>query len=576
MFLNVKKICFSQVLFLLVFSLNCIAQNSAAHDALISVERIWDRAAHNAFTSLIEFDGKMYCAFRESNGHVSDINGTIRVIASDDAQNWYSIAHIFEVGIDLRDPQLSITPDHRIMLNIAGSVYSDNKLVSMTPKVSFSNSKGEAFSMPQNIFLDPKVKTGMDWLWRATWHNGKTYAGVYQPSKKKSVQLVMSDDGIHYDFVTTFDITDGNETTLRFKKNNDMVAVVRRSGTKNGAIGLSAPPYKNWSWNALETPLGGPDLILLENNLMLCATREHMANDNTRTIISKVSLDGETTKLLTLPSAGDCSYAGFLKRDNDLFVSYYSSHEEKTAIYLARIADLKNAYTSFERVPEPYIYYDAKGTVKLAGKDEKTKIKYTLNGSIPSHSNGVLYKGPIQISSTKLLRAIGLKSKVPSSRIISQSIGSDIVQKAVQIDGNLQNGLKYEYFKGKVNSTLDIRTLQKVKVGKVRNISISPKIHSINFAFVFKGHIKVPQDGTHTFYLSSNDGSQFYLNDKLVINNDGAHNTKEESITVSLKKGLHKLNIHYFQLGGNANLKLEWSSDSFEKIEIPPTVFFHE
>jgi hypothetical protein len=36
------------------------SQNTPEHDAIISVERIWDRAAHNAFTSLIEFDGKMY------------------------------------------------------------------------------------------------------------------------------------------------------------------------------------------------------------------------------------------------------------------------------------------------------------------------------------------------------------------------------------------------------------------------------------------------------------------------------------------------------------------------------------
>ena len=41
--------------------------------------------------------------------------------------------------------------------------------------------------------------------------------------------------------------------------------------------------------------------------------------------------------VLTLPSGGDTSYAGMVWHDGLLWVSYYSSHEGKTAIYLARV-----------------------------------------------------------------------------------------------------------------------------------------------------------------------------------------------------------------------------------------------
>ncbi|MEO9894096.1 hypothetical protein [Aurantibacter sp.] len=319
------------------------AQNTPEREAILSVERIWDRGAHNAFTSLIDFNGTLYCAFRESNGHVNDSNGSIRVIASEDGQNWKSVAHLFEQGIDFRDPQLSITPDNKIMLNIGGSVYTEGKLTSMSPKVSFSNSEGNSFSKAANVNLDSEIKTGTDWLWRATWHNGKVYAGVYQPKKEKSVQLMVSDDGIDYKFITTFDVIEGNETTLRFNNKNEMIAVVRRGSRYNGAIGISAPPYNKWNWNDLEKRLGGPDLMLLENNVMLCATREYLPN-KAQTIISKVELNGKTTKLITLPSEGDCSYPGLLMKDDILFMSYYSSHEDKTAIYLAKIAYLKSIF----------------------------------------------------------------------------------------------------------------------------------------------------------------------------------------------------------------------------------------
>ena len=43
------------------------------------------------------------------------------------------------------------------------------------------------------------------------------------------------------------------------------------------------------------------------------------------------------TESLRLPSGGDTSYAGLVWHDKLLWISYYSSHEGKTAIYLARV-----------------------------------------------------------------------------------------------------------------------------------------------------------------------------------------------------------------------------------------------
>ena len=41
---------------------------------------------------------------------------------------------------------------------------------------------------------------------------------------------------------------------------------------------------------------------------------------------------------LTLPSGGDNSYPGLVWHEGTLWMSYYSSHEAKTSIYLAEIA----------------------------------------------------------------------------------------------------------------------------------------------------------------------------------------------------------------------------------------------
>ena len=46
---------------------------------------------------------------------------------------------------------------------------------------------------------------------------------------------------------------------------------------------------------------------------------------------------GRLTEFLKLPSGGDCSYPGLVLHEGLLWVSYYSSHEGKTSIYLAKV-----------------------------------------------------------------------------------------------------------------------------------------------------------------------------------------------------------------------------------------------
>ncbi len=308
--------------------------------AVISVERIWDRAAHNAFTDIIWFKGKLYCCFREGSGHVPGLNGTIRVIASDDGQNWYSVAHLEEQGVDLRDPKLSITPDGRIMVLMGGSVYSGSQRVSMAPRIAFSNTRGTDFSQSRRILIDEMIRSEHDWLWRVTWHKDTGYGVLYQAAGDSSaVHLISTIDGIGYSHITTFQL-DGrpNETTLRFLPDDTMIALVRREeGDRRGMIGRSAPPYKEWSWAKLPRRLGGPNFIRLPDGSLLCGTRDYRQEDAYSTLLGFIDISGQFEDLFRLPSGGDTSYPGFARHDDTLYVSYYASHEGKSAIYLAKL-----------------------------------------------------------------------------------------------------------------------------------------------------------------------------------------------------------------------------------------------
>ncbi len=308
--------------------------------AVVSVERIWDRAGHNAFTDLIEWEGRLYCCFREGSGHVPGLNGTVRIIATGDGANWESVALLEEKDVDLRDPKLSVTPDGRLMVVMGGSYYKGRQLLKREGRVSFCCRDEGTFSRPVPVVIDAAIRTGTDWLWRVTWHEGKGYGVVYQPvSAKWGIHLVVTGDGIAYTRVAAFDLPGKpNETTLRFLPDGSMVALVRREGEdRRGFLGKSLPPYKDWSWIPIDRRLGGPNFVVLPGGRLLGGTRSHGSDGKTFTSLVRLGTDGQCSEVLVLPSGGDTSYPGLVIRDDRLLVSYYSSHEGKTAIYLATL-----------------------------------------------------------------------------------------------------------------------------------------------------------------------------------------------------------------------------------------------
>ena len=309
------------------------AAQPAPAPALVSVARIWDGGGHNAFTDLIRWHNRWYCTFREGDAHVGG-NGRIRVLVSGDGDTWTSAALVGESGIDLRDPKLSIAPEDRLMIVAGGSVYEGTRYVGRQPRVMFS-SDGSTWSAPQRILAEG------DWLWRVTWHGGRAYGVTYRTESGSSSEwtatLVSSRDGRAFVPVTTLAVPDRpNETTLRFMPDGEMVALVRReAGNRFAWVGRSRAPYTTWTWRATSQQIGGPNFIRLPDGELWASGRSYPGGP--KTIVARLALDGGYEPALTLPSGGDTSYAGMVWHDGLLWLSYYASHEGKTAIYLARV-----------------------------------------------------------------------------------------------------------------------------------------------------------------------------------------------------------------------------------------------
>jgi len=306
---------------------------------VVQVNKIWDKAPHSAFTDLVRWNDRFYCAFREGRGHVST-DGKIRIIESKDANLWESAALVTLAGYDLRDAHLSVMPDGRLML-LGGAAprKNDNQSAPTGTFVSFSQD-GRQWTNPQ-IAIQPGR-----WLWCITWHKGKAYGVSYAAGERMPyLDLLVSSDGVHYQPHVPGLLGQGypTEVTLRFDTEETCYALVRRDRRGNqpssALLGVSKPDYKKWQWHDLGANFngfGGPNLIQLPGGHWIGAGRMHDGGAHTALTYIDVK-NGTMTRLIKLPSGGDTSYPGLVWHKNVLYVSYYSSHEGKTSIYLVKV-----------------------------------------------------------------------------------------------------------------------------------------------------------------------------------------------------------------------------------------------
>jgi hypothetical protein len=297
---------------------------------IVSVDKIWDRSPHQAFTDLLYHRGRFYCVFREGSAHVSE-NGSIRVLSSSDATNWETAAELTDPVADLRDPHLCVMPDGQLMLTAAAAMrpgfdYTHHTMV-------WYSREGRDWTPAERIG-EPNV-----WIWRMLWKAGRCYGFGYSTSKERFLRVYISHDGNQFQVLNPKACSEDfpSEAAVITLPNDSALCVLRREGgPSTGLLGKSLPPYRGWSWSDLGTRVGGPQMLRLPDARILVAAR--LYDGRTRTSLCWLDTDGPAlSEFMRLPSGGDTSYAGLVLRDDLLHVSYYSSHEGKSSIYLAKV-----------------------------------------------------------------------------------------------------------------------------------------------------------------------------------------------------------------------------------------------
>jgi hypothetical protein len=136
-------------------------------------------------------------------------------------------------------------------------------------------------------------------------------------------------------------------------------------------------------------------------------------------------------------------------------------------------------------------------------------------------------------------------------------------------------GMDVEYYEGSWTSIPDFDSLTPLRT-EVASVPMAYiRNREDNYGLRFSGYLDIETFGSYTFYTNSEDGSKLYIDDQLVVNNDGIRNSpRERSGSKNLVPGKAKIVVDYFNATGDHFLEVSYSGPGITKQVIPVTKLF--
>lgn len=202
-----------------------------------------------------------------------------------------------------------------------------------------------------------------------------------------------------------------------------------------------------------------------------------------------------------------------------------------------------------------------------------SEIHYTLDGTEPNE-NSPVFKQPITITETAIIKARCYKNGKPVSPAETVTLTKAELHPATKISDAYPR-LICTIYEGNWNTLPDFSNLTSFRETLAEKIFVPEHEKKEYEGRRYTGYIFVHEDDVYEFALTSDDGARLYINDKLVVNNDGLHVAVTKNGFIALEKGMHKITIDWFNKTGAADLKLEWTQLGGQLQEVSPNNLFH-
>ena len=253
------------------------------------------------------------------------------------------------------------------------------------------------------------------------------------------------------------------------------------------------------------------------------------------------------------------AYEGYLKIDKSGRYAFYTHTDDGSKLYLNDKLVVNN-----DRPGDNLEY----AWVDLNSGYNKIRVEYFENAG--NERLYISYKGP----------GVTLQA-IPENKLSAKAGGIIPVPASVDPASGKGNGLSYAYFENNDGRKRWYRlpafeTLKAVKTGTVADFSLSVAQRSSHFALLFEGKIYIEKTGDYTFFTNSDDGSQLFIDGKLVVENDGWHAPRERAGKLRLSAGYHDIRVTFYEHEGGEVLDVKWTGPGIAKQTIPSRVLYQK
>lgn len=200
----------------------------------------------------------------------------------------------------------------------------------------------------------------------------------------------------------------------------------------------------------------------------------------------------------------------------------------------------------------------AKGPTEHIGEIElEANKKYSIVIDYYEAGGGAVMK--FEWSSNQQAREV-----VPTSRLFPY--GTAPSNNGTGLNGQYRNGIDLSTVYEKTDSTINFNW---------GTGAPAPSINADDFNITWRGEIQPRYSGTYTFHATSDDGVRLQINNQLVIDNWNVKSPTEHTGTISLQANQkYPIVLDYFERGGGAVIKLEWSSNQQAREVVPASQLF--
>lgn len=226
----------------------------------------------------------------------------------------------------------------------------------------------------------------------------------------------------------------------------------------------------------------------------------------------------------------------------------WEEFEQRLVAQLPRLDRMNINY----RLPDLEGFYETnafigEGEVNVSCLAPDVQIRYTTDGSIPTLESA-LYTEPVKVTETtdftfRTFRPNGKKGDIVKTRFVKSECAPAVEAAPAH------TGLQAVWHEYKGDHCAEIEAAPVKGTYEVPDVVIPQGVKG-NIGLVIAGFFNAPSDGIYTFHLLSDDGSWLKIDGEMVIDNDGPHSPREITGQKALAKGLHPLEVKYFDHNG--------------------------